>query len=764
MTHYRQSRLRAFLLAAIVAAGAGLHCRADVVSNCFKVVNYTVNWHVECTLDGFTDALDIAIDDNTHNGWRAFDHGSRAYVNLAAVESSETIDAGTFIWTTNMVEFVDQSDFIVAFAIGCSEPNRIDGNFGWVRVAYEGGTIVLKGGAINTTQGSPLVAEGVLPSFVNPETGCETNTFYTTRENPPRILHHRDVAFDFVVFSYTEHCWSVGVQHSRGQGYVATVPAGTYVSDSTFSQQRAYDGNDNGDLFFLAFKWWPDANDTTRHTRYGWLAIGLKDGVPAVLASEMSETAGVPLVARGFSGVDDGPDDPVEGLIWRCNFNSGVQWMEITNLPEVASHTLLDGDEFEALIDDGRYSGRLCAEIGGGNGERAWFSVNERVNDGLGPRYVPSKWQTLKTSFKMYSFRAWEEQDGGLYAEMPPSPEEESARGIKLILAPGTIVNIDDKIALRYCECEDEFDYDMGYWWEVNAGMTNGVGALETQTVRLVEKERGDEPTSPIKNWVTVEIEAVNDGSPHGLAYRIYMDGILACSQADGLTVFRARPEASDRTGVTALGIGGNACIDDVVFSSTTIDPLSGIEIYPQRFGAGNVELTDDELDNLAGIVGFEALSNAERIMMYPWEDDSGCEPLDAPKMCIDLGISPYHRKSDEGREVTMFFKYPAVRAVGIDPSSRTVTGQIVPAEGTRIVLPPLRFMFGIKHHMDFGTPYAHAEEYGYDMYQYPDKFRVDTSNYTTSNGLFTVTYDEKFSEDDSAFFSLSIKDFRYWW
>ena len=56
MTYYRQSRLRAFLLAAIVAAGAGLHCRADVVSNCFKVVNYTVNWHVECTLDGFTDA------------------------------------------------------------------------------------------------------------------------------------------------------------------------------------------------------------------------------------------------------------------------------------------------------------------------------------------------------------------------------------------------------------------------------------------------------------------------------------------------------------------------------------------------------------------------------------------------------------------------------------------------------------------------------------------------------------------------------------
>ena len=601
----------------------------------------------------------------------------------------------------------------------------------------------------------------MLPSFVNPETGCETNTFYTTRENPPRILHHRDVAFDFVIFNYTEHCWGVGVQHSRGNGYVATVSAGTYVSDSTFSQQKEHDGYDSGDLFFLAFKWIPDANDTTRHTRYGWLAIGLKDGVPAVLASEMSETAGAPLVARGFSGVDDGPDEPVEGLIWRCNFNSGVQWMEITNLPEVASHTLLDGDEFEALIDDGRYSGRLCAEIGGGNGERAWFSVNERVNGGIGPRYVPGKWQTLKTSFKMYSFRAWEEQDGGLYAEMPPSPEDESARGIKLILVPGTIVNIDDKIALRYCEYEAEYTYEMDdYWWEVNAGMTNGVGTLEARTVRLVEKDRGDEPTSPIRDWVAIEIEAVNDGSPQGLAYRIYIDGKLVCSEEDGATVFRARPVAADKGGVTALGIGGDAFIDDVVFSSTTIDPLSGIDIY--LHGSGNVELTDDELENLAGIVGFEALSKAERITMCPWEDDSGCEPLDAPKMCIDLGISPYHIKPDDGRDLMMFFKSPTVRAVGIDPLSRTVTGQIVPAEGTRIVQPPLRFMFGIQHYMDFGTPYAHTEEYGYELYWNPGKFLLDTSSYATSNGVFTITYDEKFSDEGSAFFLLSIKDFRH--
>ena len=753
------------ILAAIVAVGAGLHCQANIVSNCFRVVNYSVCWHVECTLEGFTNALDIAIDDNAHNGFRAGDHGSRAYTYLAAVESSETIDAGTFIGLTGMVEFVDQSDFIVAFAVGCSERNRIDGNFGWVRLAFEGGQIVLKGGAINTTRSSPLIVEGGQPpSYVNPETGCETNTFYVAFEGEPHIFHRRDSAFDFVIYNYEESCWGVGVQHSSGKGYVATVSAGTCVSNLTFSLQMKYDGYEGGDLFFLAFKWEPDANDTTRHVRYGWLAIGLKDGVPAVLASEMSETEGAPLSARGFEGVDDGPDDPVDGLLWRCNFNSGVQWMDATNMPEVASHMMLSGSLIEAIIDDGRYSGRRCVEIGGRNGERAWFSVNERVNGGLGPRYVPAKWQTLKTSFKMYSLRAWEELDGGLYAEMPSSSEEEGTRSIKIVAIPGGLINIDDKLALRYCEREDELGYDMDYWWEVNAGMTNGVGALETRTVRLVEKERGDEPTSPIKNLVSMEIEAVNDGSPHGLAYRFYIDGKLLCSAEDGAIVFRARPVAADKGGVTALGIGGEAFIDDVVFSSTTIDPLSGIDIYPQRFGSGNVELTDDELANLADIIGFEALSKAERITMYPWEDDSGAEPDDAAKVCIDLGISPYHIKPDDGRDLTLFFKYPTVRAVGIDPSSCTVTGQIVPAEGTRIVQPPLRFMFGIKHYLDFGTPYAHAEEYGYDIYWYPDKFPLDTSSYTTSNGVFTVTYGEKFSEDDSAFFSLSIKDFRYWW
>ena len=104
------------------------------------------------------------------------------------------------------------------------------------------------------------------------------------------------------------------------------------------------------------------------------------------------------------------------------------------------------------------------------------------------------------------------------------------------------------------------------------------------------------------------------------------------------------------------------------------------------------------------------------------------------------------------------------MKAVGIDPASCTVTGQIVPAEGTRIVQPPLRFMFGINHYLDFGTPYAHTEDYGASIYQNHDGWQLDISEYAASNGLFRITYDPKFADEGSAFFSLSFKDYRYWW
>ena len=153
-------RIRTVLLAALIATGMGMHARADIVYDCFKVVSYSVNWHIECTLDGFANAVDISIDDNVQNGWRAGDHGCRGYACLAPAVSNETVDAGTFIAMESQVEYPNQSDFIIAFAIGCSSSKSIDGNFGWVRVAYDRtkGQIIIKDGALNTTRGESIVA------------------------------------------------------------------------------------------------------------------------------------------------------------------------------------------------------------------------------------------------------------------------------------------------------------------------------------------------------------------------------------------------------------------------------------------------------------------------------------------------------------------------------------------------------------------------------------------------------------------------------
>ena len=191
--------------------------------------------------------------------------------------------------------------------------------------------------------------------------------------------------------------------------------------------------------------------------------------------------------------------------------------------------------------------------------------------------------------------------------------------------------------------------------------------------------------------------------------------------------------------------------MDDIVFRRKTIEPLAGVSVEPA------VQFTDDELSNLAGIIGLDRLRGVDSVTLSEWDAQS----VGAPKLCVQLGLSPFAMNTS-GTQLQLGFKNPTVVAAGIDPVARTVTGRVVPAAGTRIVQPPMPYMFGIKHYLDFGTPYAHAEDYGGSIYQNHDGWRLDISDYAASNGVFRIAYDPKFADDGSAFFSLSIKDFRY--
>jgi hypothetical protein len=383
-------------------------------------------------------------------------------------------------------------------------------------------------------------------------------------------------------------------------------------------------------------------------------------------------------------------------------------------------------------------------------GDRLSFFVNEMSDGNAGEPVVPARWEVLSSSFAFNQYSPCEPEEP-LYAEGGNLP------GLRLFLVMGGVANIDDKIALRFCGVYDDWYEDfVGSRWELNAGFYDPAsGELATRTVELASSDALKLLPDATNHWTVVEIEAINDGSPLGLAYRIYIDGILACSAEDGSTVFRARPEAaSDRNGVSALCFGGSLGLDDIVFRRKTIEPLAGVSIEPA------VQFTDDELSNLAGIIGLDRLRGVDSIALYEWDAQS----TGAPKLCVQLGLSPFDIKADGGTKLTLGFKNPTVMATGIDPVAHTVTGRVIPADGTRIVQSPMPYMFGINQYVDFGTQSERIEEYGYSMLLDEKKFQLDTSNYTTSNGLFTVTYDEKFSEDASAFFSLSIKDFRYSW
>ena len=107
-------------------------------------------------------------------------------------------------------------------------------------------------------------------------------------------------------------------------------------------------------------------------------------------------------------------------------------------------------------------------------------------------------------------------------------------------------------------------------------------------------------------------------------------------------------------------------------------------------------------------------------------------------------------------------FKNPTAVATGIDPAARTVTGRVVPAEGTRIVQSPMPYMFGINQYIDFGTSGERVEEHGPKAAQGVEGFTVETSGYATSNGVFTLSFPADICQPGSTFFSLEVKDFRY--
>ena len=119
---------------------------------------------------------------------------------------------------------------------------------------------------------------------------------------------------------------------------------------------------------------------------------------------------------------------------------------------------------------------------------------------------------------------------------------------------------------------------------------------------------------------------------------------------------------------------------------------------------------------------------------------------MTTPVACAHLGISPYAVETwnDDGRKGVQY-KMPTVEFVGIDPVARTITGKVVPAEGTRIVSIPLKRAFGFYriYWDEYDCEFHKGSDWGEWIYDGVKGFSVDVSNYVSSNGLFKIVFGE---------------------
>ena len=535
------------------------------------------------------------------------------------------------------------------------------------------------------------------------------------------------------------------------------------VCEETFSN-RLTRVESTGGVVRVAFKW---QNKDAASRLYGWMSLEKADGILSIIAQEVAYAPNEAVIGRNDpTAVPPDDIDVLDGILWQCDFETERDGQFPSVIPGLEKHFVRGGDIWCQTRTN--YMGRACVEFS----EKTpclmmWFSLYDKGNFSLGnyssyecvgDYFKPKLWESIGVAFRLWSDSPCTE-DQMMYSELPLRDTTWSIDlQERLDQAPhstppiGSVINIDDKMSLRYF-IFDEGDGACRTNWQLNAGFVNSSSNIVERTVELASAFAGKVLPSPVGRWTTVRVEAENVASAGGPAFRVYIGGMPAVCAADGQGVFFARPSASDRTGFAALGLGGAGYVDDVTFFSKSSNPMNGIYVTPCQ------EFTEEEAATIAALVGANALDGLRGVFLRDRYDE---EAAGAYKTCVQLGITPKDIDRS-GDELTLSFKSPTVTITAIDLAARTVTGQVVPAEGTRIAAPPMTYMFGLDAMADLGTEWQTRTEYGYECARGYDGFSVDLANYLTSNGVFTIKFPDHLLDKykDSAFFSLSLKDYR---
>lgn len=131
---------------------------------------------------------------------------------------------------------------------------------------------------------------------------------------------------------------------------------------------------------------------------------------------------------------------------------------------------------------------------------------------------------------------------------------------------------------------------------------------------------------------------------------------------------------------------------------------------------------------------------------------------------CIQLGITPAETDLKyTGGILTLKFKNPTVTITAVDFAAGTITGKVIPAEGTRVAVPPMPYMFGLTEVPNKGAGRMATCEYGDCFSLGEDGFSVDLTDYVVSNGVFTLHFPEWVAPSDKLlFFKVQLKEYSH--
>lgn len=737
------------LAAAIAAVGMIISAWAvepTIYRGCFRVVLGQIP-HLVCTVEGL-EGIDYAVDKYASNDWEVVIHGwgmDDPRIKKAP-QGEHLLNDNNF--TNGIYEVTGTAQpFVFEF---CNWYKRGAAGsttwYGYISIALdENANVVILESAICDQQNVLTV------------TGFDDKP--GTGNNRLVLYGHEDIVFAqspdvrFHASCRASEEWNVDVCYPGGRLFIAEGVVDEPVCDETFSNRWGH-VEGTGNVFRVVFKW---QSGDGASSLYGWMTLQMVDGVLTIMAQEVADTPNVAVVGRNDPTTIP-PDDieSLDGIIWQCDFKGARELDTPYCISGIDWHLIFGGDiQCWTLTNHiGRacawfYEMEPCAMI--------WFSLNEILfpysgGQTVGDFVIPKLWTTTGVAFRLWADNpAVEEQ--AQYSEFPFSEtwfKDLYARSKQMPDSSptfGPVINIDDKVSLRY------FLYEAGDGacrtnWQLNAGVMDALSNLVERTVELSSADPKKSLPSAVGRWTAIRVEAENDASALGLAFRIYIDGIPAASAEDGQTIFRARPAAVNRTGIAALGLGGRGYVDDVTFFSKSRNPMEGIDIPDyQQFSA-------EETATIAAIVGENALNGVRGLYLRDYDG----EPYGTYRTCVQLGITPKEIDGDVYKTLT--FTSPTVSIVGFDPVSCTVTGRIIPAEGTRIAAPPMPYMFGLTEIDNIGTEWQGRAEYGYECVRGNDGFSVDLTNYFTSNGVFKIRFPEYLLEKESKFFSITVKPY----